>query len=320
MSTAEETLAVDAKIAPPLDTRQRGFRIALLCAFLFHCALLIQANHSTGRRLGDASGKDDAIAVDLVTEADLKSRETVALPPPGAVPGGVATPPTPESQPESKPEAPPEKTPPPKEKAETPTPPPAPEAPQEPKPEQPKSKIPDFESVLKDLATAPQPTPDEAQPAPAKPDAAKPDTAKSEAAKPNETKPAEKKAETAQKKVARLAPQSPYDAPVAPPGGGAGATRPPGITRSGENDEFGRGVVRALKATMPPPTGGLGRVTVRLILNENGDLIEVRVLESSGIASLDQRVVFATKQTNFPLPPYKSTEADRTFLISYVYR
>jgi TonB family protein len=280
---------------------------------------LIQANHSTGRRLGDASGKDDAIAVDLVTEADLKSRETVALPPPGAVPGGVATPPTPESQPEAKPEeakpeAPPEKTPPPEEKVETPTP-PTPEAPQEPKPEQPKSKIPDFESVLKDLATAPQPTPDEAQPAPAKPDAAKPD-----AAKPDEAKPAEKKTEPAKKKVARLAPQSPFDAPVAPPGGGAGATRPPGITRSGENDEFGRGVVRALKATMPPPTGGLGRVTVRLILNENGDLIDVRVLESSGVAGLDQRVVFATKQTNFPLPPYKSTEADRTFLISYVYR
>src|SRR4029077_13059520 len=32
--------------------------------------------------------------------------------------------------------------------------------------------------------------------------------------------------------------------------GGSSASRPPGITRSGENDRFGRDVIRALKKTM----------------------------------------------------------------------
>ena len=40
----------------------------------------------------------------------------------------------------------------------------------------------------------------------------------------------------------------------------SGMNWPPGITRSGENDNFGRGVIRALKKTMPPATGTKGRV------------------------------------------------------------
>ena len=44
--------------------------------------------------------------------------------------------------------------------------------------------------------------------------------------------------------------------------------RPPGITRSGANDDFGRGVIRALKKTMPPATGIKGRLTIKLILDE----------------------------------------------------
>jgi TonB family protein len=71
---------------------------------------------------------------------------------------------------------------------------------------------------------------------------------------------------------------------------------------------------------MPPPSGVSGRVTVRLFLNENGDLTEVRVVDSSGKGYFDQSIVFATKQSNFPLPPAGATVADRTFLITYVYR
>ena len=80
-----------------------------------------------------------------------------------------------------------------------------------------------------------------------------------------------------------------------------------------------RAVIRALRQTMPPPRGIFGRVTVRLLLTPNGDLAEVLLLAPSG-TSLDQSVVFATKQTYFPLPPYNATVADRTFLITYVYR
>ncbi len=63
-----------------------------------------------------------------------------------------------------------------------------------------------------------------------------------------------------------------------------------------------------------------GRVTVRLLLNENGDLVDVQVVSPSGKPLLDQSVVFSTKQASFPLPPRGSTQIDRTFIVTYVYR
>ena len=100
----------------------------------------------------------------------------------------------------------------------------------------------------------------------------------------------------------------------------AGLTRPAGITRSGENDDFGRGVIRALRLTMPPPKGASARVTVRFFLNEKGNLEEVRVTHPSGDSDLDQTVAFAVKQSNFPIPPARSTTSDRTFIVTYLYR
>lgn len=50
------------------------------------------------------------------------------------------------------------------------------------------------------------------------------------------------------------------DNPMFAAGRSAAIGRPPGITRSGQNDDFGRGVVRALRQT--------GRVTVRLLLRK----------------------------------------------------
>ena len=35
---------------------------------------------------------------------------------------------------------------------------------------------------------------------------------------------------------------------------------------------------------------------------------------------MDQNVVFAAKQSSFPIPPAGATVADRTFLVTYVYR
>ena len=99
----------------------------------------------------------------------------------------------------------------------------------------------------------------------------------------------------------------------------ATVARPAGITRSGENDDFGRGVIRALRQTMPPHRRIYGRVTIRLLLNESGNLAEVQVIGNSTDASLDQSVLFASKQSSFPLPPKGATVADRTFLVTYIY-
>jgi periplasmic protein TonB len=306
MQAADDTtVTLTERLVPPLDTGQRGFRVALFVACLCHAAFLIQVGQSNPRSIGDRTGQPDAIAVELVSAADLDSKEIVAVPPAGAPPKSAAPPPPePAPQPDAAtpaPAAPPAETQPKEPPPKT-----------EPKPEkEPKTAaLPDFTATLPDLATVPLPM-----------DPAK--TSKPEDAEPSETEPAKPtEKQSAPAPAAKPpAPQvrlNPSDA--APPGRSAGATRPPGITQSGENDEFGRGVIRALRSTMPPPQGIFGQVTVRLILTENGDLAEVRVLQPSGRSGLDQSVVFATKQTYFPLPPYKSTLADRTFTIRYVYR
>lgn len=309
MQTADDIIALPERLVQPLDKGQRMFRIALVLAFLLHIAFLIEVGRSKPRSIGDRSGAPDAIAVDLVTEADLKSREAVAMPPMGAPTPPAAEPPTPE--PEAQPQPTPEPQPQPQPEAATP---PAPKEPPVEEKKQEQASLPDFESTIQELATTPLPKPVETPPAP---EEAKPEEKKQEAAKPAEkqTPPAQ----PAKKKPQQQARIDPNEFQNAPPGRSTGATRPPGITRSGENDDFGRAVVRALRQTMPAPRGIFGRVTVKLILTENGDLGSVQVLERSG-TSLDQDVVFATKQTYFPLPPYKSTVVDRTFLITYVYR
>ena len=343
MDETDETAGVTERLVAPVDTRQGGFRLALVFAVLLHAAFLVQIGRAVPRSIGDPSGQTDAISVEIVSAADLDSRETVALPPPG-----VAAPPPAPSPVEAAPRP---QEPPPPDAAEAPKPAePAPEAAQSPAPppdpkqadqKQPEPKeaeqkaekkaeeLPNFETALADLANEPMPSdkPSEApeeksETPPEKAEAAKPaEPQKKAEAAPKPAEPAKKEAKkTPPKKQAALdMPPSP-DAASAPPGRSAAATRPPGITRSGENDEFGRAVIRALRSTMPPPRGVLGSVVVRLILTANGDLAEVQVLQPSGRRGLDESVVFATKQTYFPLPPYKATLADRTFTIRYVYR
>jgi periplasmic protein TonB len=140
--------------------------------------------------------------------------------------------------------------------------------------------------------------------------------------------PSKKKSEGKADKKNQPRPRQPLDlsprltAPETPvPTGGrsASVSRPPGVTRSGENDDFGRGVIRALRQTMPGSRGTVGRVTIRLFLSQNGNLDDVQVVKSAGDASLDQSVVFAAKQASFPIPPSRSTLGDRTFLVTYIY-
>ena len=78
--TADLTTAGSVRWGSP-STRERNFWIALACAVVFHATFLISAIGSKPTHLGDPSGDDKAISVSLVTEADLKSRSTVAVPP-----------------------------------------------------------------------------------------------------------------------------------------------------------------------------------------------------------------------------------------------
>jgi TonB family protein len=98
-----------------------------------------------------------------------------------------------------------------------------------------------------------------------------------------------------------------------------GSSRPPNTTQSVESDEFGRSVVRAMKGTMPTASR-VGRMTIRLLLDEKGRLHEVRVIKNEGDAQMERMVLDAAKRTRFPIPPKGSTIADRTFVVNYVYR
>ncbi len=100
----------------------------------------------------------------------------------------------------------------------------------------------------------------------------------------------------------------------------SGATRPPGITRSGENDKFGRDVIRSLRKMMPPPRGIKGRVTIRIFLDGQGNIAKAELVQSGGNRELDQSVLFSAQQATFPYPPKGATVADRTFRVTYIYR
>jgi periplasmic protein TonB len=315
MSADEIVLTADSVNAPARlqtgrrDRWSRGFWIGLACAAAVHAVLIIGVARHAPRYLGAAGGAADAINVELVDEADLKSRETSTgnSPPPGALvpppqPQSEPAPESPPPQPEAK--QPVEKTPP-EQKAEK-TPEPKAELPAEAAPaDQPASLLP----VEKEK---PQSAPPQA--GHAKEDAKeKKAEAEAEAAKKLELKPPNQLDLSLPKEMSMAQPFDNFGSASSAVG------RPPGITRSGANDDFGRGVIRALKKTMPPATGTKGRLTIRLILDERGNIATLKLVKAAGIRDLDEGVMFSAQQASFPFPPQGATVADRTFLITYVY-
>lgn len=298
--------------------RERNFWIALTCATVLHASLFVGAIASKPKRLGNPAGDDKAISVSLVTEADLESKSTVAeqpQPPPGPPPSPAQKPQPPQPQ-----------------KAEQQPQPPAPEPPkpeeQQAKPEQtpPDETKPDDKPEEKLVKAEDPKSPDDApdlfslqdeNPANMK-SATKPKpNPKNEEQKSSARKSPPKK----QKRMAALDLSTPKNLMNPSFGGGrsAGLQRPPGITRSGLNDAFARAVIQALQQTMPQLTDVLGRVTVRILLTQTGNVAEVRLLYGAKDTSLNQSVVFAARQTSYPIPPTGSNVADRTFMVTYIY-
>ncbi len=275
------------------SAQDRTFWIALAIAALLHSSFFLGLGRSQPRQMGEADGADDAISVSVVTEADLASRSTVPVtpePPPGALtPVAPTAPPLKPSVTPTEPEA---------------------ETKAEPEPE-----IPPFKTEPPKLATSitADDVPEELLSIPEiGPGPAKKDTA-SAAAKTAKPQP---------KQSAKLDLSPPPRPPGSVSGGGgrsAGFERPPGITRSGANNDFARGVIRALQQTMPQLRETRGRVTVRIILNNNGNVVDVQVVRSSSRLDIDQAVMFAAKQTSYPFPPPNSNDADKTFLVTYIY-
>jgi len=303
----------------------RTFAVGLVAATVLHALLFVSFAGSESRQLGDPGGAKDAISVDLISESDLRGLATVGEkssgqpgpPPSPALSPPQSAPPVAASAPETPPAPRPEDQPPPA------APPPVPKA--APEPKEAASAKPALEPRKTEAAeTAAPPEPQQsatapsavAKPEPDKPEAAKSEPAKSEPAKSEPAKQRPTKSEPTQIARLDLTPPAVFSAPS----GGGGVERPAGITRSGENDAFGRGVIRALQRTMPQLRDTRGRVTVRVTLDMDGGLVSTQVVRPSNIAGLDQSVVFATRQSSFPFPPRNARSADLVFLITYIYR
>ncbi|MFA5900954.1 MAG: TonB family protein [Hyphomicrobium sp.] len=318
--TAERPEATSAHLAS-LRQRDRVFWAGFAAALLAHAMLIIGIGSARQRTLGTPDGANDAIAVEIVDGATLKDSmepPSPATTPPGQQPQQTAA--LPEQQPAQPPPEPQVEPEPPTEAV---PPPPTPET------AQPAETPPAEKEAAKPPADT-LPAVDEAPPADAD---QKPPT--KEAAQPEPPKPEVPKVETNKppaKKVAKQPPKKrtqtsaldlsvPYssEGSSSDAGSGSAVQRPPGITRSGENDEFARNVVRALQRSMPRERAH-GRVTVRIVLTENGSRADVKLLASGGDPDLDFNVMFAARQTAYPFPPKKSTVLDRTFTVTYIYR
>ena len=336
--SADERWTPAAPSAP--DSR---FWIAVSAALTLHVAVLVGIASKPPRQVGEANGAEDAISVSMVTESELNSRSMSAaaaeLPPaqPAPTPPVETAQPPPEPKPEPKAAEPappvPDTKPEPEKSAET-----------APEPKQSEQKIEDRAELKPTTADDASEKPAEKPPAPESKDAKKtegqdkvratiteglPDdalTIKEPVSKPlkqPQPKPPPKTPAAQPQKTAKLdlsLPQPSLQAPVTGGGRRASFERPPGITKSGANDDFARGVIRSLQATMPQLREVLGRVTVRITLNDNGNIVDVQVVRPSNLADVDQAVVFAARQTSYPFPPPNSVPADRTFVVTYIYK
>jgi TonB family protein len=326
---------------------ERALWIGLSCATLLHASLIFAVARSSPRQLGERDGSTEAISVDFVDPTELggaaaqpaASRQAMSPPPPPQA--APATPPAPS------PQTPPAKAATPPEAPSPPTPPETPPAkaaaapPEAPPPEAPAPEAP----VPPEAPATPEKAPPPAHKAPAEkaptPAAVASATPPSDLAKSAQSPPLEPERETPPPPAPRSPPvphptvepapkvkpnpklslqlDLPTNFAVPPTGLSTAAVRPPDITRSGENDEFGRRVIRALRQTMPAARGELGRVTVRFLLSPTGDLAEIQLVRPASDPILTQNIVFAVKQSSFPIPPKGATVSDRTFLVTYIY-
>jgi protein TonB len=296
----------------PRNVPGHTFWIGLSCAALLHACMILSVGRAAPRQLGERDGNPEAISVELVDPSELRGSPKSARPhqgrttgdaapsPPPAVPVNPvpATPSAPGVAPSS---AAPSSAPPDQATAPASASPPSAEVPAS-------AELPP-PAVGKKTATLS--TPEATSAAPPLGSIA-----------PLSTTPPSTPTPDAPKSKTQPRPSLQLDLPAdfaTPSGLSTAAIRPPDITRSGENDEFGRRVIRALRQTMPAARGELGRVTVRLLLSATGNLVEVQLVRPASDPLLTQSVVFAVKQSSFPIPPAGATRSDRTFLVTYIY-
>jgi len=92
-----------------------------------------------------------------------------------------------------------------------------------------------------------------------------------------------------------------------------------GTGASGKSDEFSKSVIAALMKTRPGPFALWGRVLVSFQITEQGDLLYVHLVHSSGNSALDKAAVEAIHKARFQVPPPGLSPEARTYIIDYIF-
>jgi TonB family protein len=92
------------------------------------------------------------------------------------------------------------------------------------------------------------------------------------------------------------------------------------LAHFGAVDEFTKMVARVLARHKPVSHGLRGRLVVSFVISEAGELRELKLVHSSGLADLDTLVLASLEKAGFARPPPKTPLRDRTFEITYRYR
>jgi TonB family protein len=92
-----------------------------------------------------------------------------------------------------------------------------------------------------------------------------------------------------------------------------------GTGAGGKSDAYNKSVIDALMKTRPGPFALWGRVLVTFQITQQGDLLYVRVLHSSGNKALDDAAVNAIHKARFVKPPEGLPADARTYIIDYVF-
>jgi TonB family protein len=92
-----------------------------------------------------------------------------------------------------------------------------------------------------------------------------------------------------------------------------------GTGAGGRSDAFSKSVIEALMKTRPGPFALWGRVLVSFQITQQGDLLYVRVLQSSGNKAIDDAAVNAIHKARFTKPPEGLSPEARTYIIDYVF-
>lgn len=92
----------------------------------------------------------------------------------------------------------------------------------------------------------------------------------------------------------------------------------PGATHIGKSDEFARAVIWALAATKPMGNGKWGSSIVTFLVSAEGRVEGLRLLKSADDNWLDTAALMSVKQARMPVPPPGLPAGDRTFNVEYI--